>query len=69
MDTSQSNLHTWIDAYIQECKVQRQLSPHTVKNYQRQLEVVVKHCQTYITTGQQRRFVCANNQFKIDRST
>jgi integrase/recombinase XerC len=42
MDTSQSNLHTWIDAYIQECKVQRQLSPHTVKNYQRQLEVVVK---------------------------
>ena len=42
MDTSQSDLHTWIDAYIQECKVQRQLSPHTVKSYQRQLEVVVK---------------------------
>ena len=42
MHTSQNNLHTWISAYIQECKVQRQLSPHTVKNYQRQLQVVVK---------------------------
>jgi integrase/recombinase XerC len=42
MHNSQNNLHTWIYAYIQECKVQRQLSPHTVKNYQRQLETVVK---------------------------
>lgn len=42
MDNNQTDLHTWIYAYIQECKVQRQLSPHTVKSYQRQLEVVVK---------------------------
>lgn len=27
----------WIAKYIHECKVERQLSPHTVKNYTRQL--------------------------------
>lgn len=48
MDNNQTDLHTWIYAYIQECKVQRQLSPHTVKNYQRQLEAVIK--QTSLNT-------------------
>ena len=37
MNDNDNPLIDWIDAYIQECKVERQLSSHTVINYQRQL--------------------------------
>jgi len=43
MDTDASSLHTWVNSYIQECRVERQLSPHTIKSYTRQLQSVVKH--------------------------
>lgn len=42
MDDSNNGMHAWIHQYIQECKVERQLSPHTIKSYTRQLESVVK---------------------------
>lgn len=42
MDNGTSNIHTWIYQYIQECKVERQLSPHTIKSYTRQLNSVAK---------------------------
>jgi integrase/recombinase XerC len=43
MQTDETNIYTWINNYIQECRVERQLSPHTVKSYTRQLSAVVKH--------------------------
>ncbi|MFT4653471.1 MAG: integrase/recombinase XerC [Patiriisocius sp.] len=43
MHADATDLDTWINIYIQECKVERQLSPHTVKSYTRQLQTVVKH--------------------------
>jgi integrase/recombinase XerC len=43
MDASANNLHTHINDYILECKVERQLSPHTIKSYTRQLQSVVQH--------------------------
>lgn len=39
--TSYSSLHAWINRYIEQCTVERQLSPLTVKNYLRQLHTVV----------------------------
>ncbi len=45
MIEKESALHKWIYAYIQECRVERQLSPHTTKNYQRQLSVVAQQLQ------------------------
>lgn len=42
MATQQTNALTWIDEYIAQCAVERRLSPHTVKNYHRQLLVVVE---------------------------
>jgi integrase/recombinase XerC len=41
MNTTGSALHDWISKYIEECRVERQLSSYTVKNYQRQLEAVL----------------------------
>jgi integrase/recombinase XerC len=35
-----SNPDTWIDKFINECEIERQLSAHTVKNYQRQLYAI-----------------------------
>ncbi|MFT6267497.1 MAG: integrase/recombinase XerC [Alphaproteobacteria bacterium] len=45
MHADAPDLHAWINNYIQECRVERQLSPHTVKSYTRQLQTVVKHTQ------------------------
>lgn len=45
MQTLTPNIHTWINHYIQECKVERQLSPHTIKSYLTQLETIVEHTQ------------------------
>ena len=50
MDETSSAVHSWIFKYIEECRVERQLSTHTVKNYQRQLEAVL--AQTGIVSWQ-----------------
>lgn len=50
MNETGPQLHDWIFKYIEECRVERQLSPYTVKNYQRQLEAVVS--QTRIESWQ-----------------
>lgn len=36
------NLFSWIDDFMYECEVERQLSSHTVKNYKRQLNEVIE---------------------------
>lgn len=35
-----SSIQQWINAYIEVCRVERQLSPHTVKSYTRQLQSI-----------------------------
>ena len=42
MNDQDGDIYKWIYAYIEECTVERQLSPHTTKNYQRQLLVVAQ---------------------------
>ncbi|MFW8591839.1 tyrosine recombinase XerC [Glaciecola sp. 2405UD65-10] len=42
MYESDSNLHSSIEQFLDECKVERQLSAHTVSNYQRQLYKIAK---------------------------
>lgn len=37
MYKSDSNLHSSIEQFLDECKIERQLSSHTLSNYQRQL--------------------------------
>lgn len=39
-DLDNNELASWIYQFIRECEVERQLSPHTVKNYRRQLESI-----------------------------
>jgi integrase/recombinase XerC len=43
MHSETHSIHSWIDNYIEVCRVERQLSAHTVKSYTRQLQSVVKH--------------------------
>jgi integrase/recombinase XerC len=45
MDAVATDLHTWIDNYIKECRVERQLSPHTIKSYTHQLNTIILHTQ------------------------
>lgn len=45
MGFEQSPLIFWINAFIDECKIERQLSPHTVKSYQRQLNIIAQDLQ------------------------
>jgi integrase/recombinase XerC len=58
---------TWIDKFINECAIERQLSPHTVKNYRRQLysvsqqlgitdwaDLTVEHCKQVLQMGNRR---------------
>lgn len=42
MDDTQNHIQHWIQAYIHECEIERQLSQYTVSNYQRQLQAIVK---------------------------
>jgi integrase/recombinase XerC len=57
----------WIDKFIDECAIERQLSPHTVKNYRRQLysvsqelaitdwtDLTVEHCKQVLHMGNRR---------------
>jgi integrase/recombinase XerC len=57
----------WIAKYLHECEVERQLSPHTVKNYRRQLlsirqalnisdwqTLTVEHCKRVLHLGHKR---------------
>lgn len=40
MQVEENPLAPWINAFLDECKIERQLSPHTIKSYRRQLDAI-----------------------------
>ncbi|CDL28160.1 Tyrosine recombinase XerC [Escherichia coli ISC7] len=40
-----TDLHTDVERYLRYLSVERQLSPITLLNYQRQLEAIINFCQ------------------------
>jgi len=47
----QKNAHQWIDNFLLHLQNERQLSPHTLSNYQRDLRGIASHCDTVAVDG------------------